>query len=138
MHGANYLRPSPESVDNEEEYEVEVILDSRRFGRRCKLQYLIKWKGYPDLENQWEDADNVHSNDLVRHFQKRHPMKETHLRRGLTAKLSPSPLMSSPDSFIIELDATPIPVLNAVTKARHNFPTPEPARLSPDSTQTVG
>ena len=45
--------------------------------------------------------------------------------------------MSSPDSFELELEITPVPVLDAVTEARINFPTPEPARLSPDSTQTV-
>ena len=31
-HGENYQRPSLELVDNEEEYEVEAILDSQRFG----------------------------------------------------------------------------------------------------------
>ena len=29
MHGENYQRPPPELVDNEEEFEVEAILDSR-------------------------------------------------------------------------------------------------------------
>ena len=33
-HGANYLRPPPNLVDSEEEYEVEKILDSQLFGRR--------------------------------------------------------------------------------------------------------
>ena len=67
-HGENYLCPPPELIDNDEEYEVKAILDSRRFGRGHKLQYLIKWKGYPSSENQWEDADNVHSDDLVCKF----------------------------------------------------------------------
>src|SRR6202453_857593 len=52
-HGANYQRPPPDLVDNEEEYEVEAILDSRKFGRGRRLQHLIKWKGYPDSDNQW-------------------------------------------------------------------------------------
>ncbi len=34
LHGANYSRPPPDLVDNEEEYKVEKILDSRQFGRR--------------------------------------------------------------------------------------------------------
>ena len=42
MHGANYQRPSPELVDNEEEYEVEKILDSQLFGWHKQLQYLVK------------------------------------------------------------------------------------------------
>ena len=50
-HGPNYQCPPPDLVDREEEYEVEKILDSQHFGRRQKLQYLVKWKGYPDSEN---------------------------------------------------------------------------------------
>jgi hypothetical protein len=40
-HGANYQRPPPDLMDGVEEYEVEKVLDSRRHGRGCKLQYLI-------------------------------------------------------------------------------------------------
>ena len=47
LHGSNYSRPAPDLINNEEEYEVEKILDSRQFGRGHKRQYLIKWKGYP-------------------------------------------------------------------------------------------
>ena len=90
-HGENYQRLPPELIDNEEEFEVEAILDSRRFGRGHKLQYLIKWLGYPDSDNQWEDADKVHANELIRAFQQQHPGKETHLKAGRIAKSLPSP-----------------------------------------------
>ena len=50
MHGHNYQRPPPDLVDREEDYEVKKILDQQHFGRRRKLQYLIKWKGYPDSD----------------------------------------------------------------------------------------
>ena len=93
-HGENYSRPSPELIEGEEEFEVEAILDSRRFGRKRTLQYLVKWLGYPDSDNQWEDADKVHANELVEVFQRQHPDKETHLRRGRTAESSPSHSMS--------------------------------------------
>ena len=94
MHGENYQRPPPELVDNEEEFEVEAILDSRTFGRGRKLQYLVKWLGYPDSDNQWEDADKVHTDELVKAFQQRHPDKKTHLRTGQIVESSPShPLM---------------------------------------------
>ena len=33
-HGANYQRPPPDLVDNEEECKVEKILDSQLFSRR--------------------------------------------------------------------------------------------------------
>src|ERR1700760_2947039 len=47
QHGPNYTRPPPELVGGEQEYEVEAINGHRRHGRGHKLQYLIKWKGYP-------------------------------------------------------------------------------------------
>jgi hypothetical protein len=34
MHGPNFTWPAPELIDWEEEYSMEKILDSRRFGRR--------------------------------------------------------------------------------------------------------
>ncbi len=52
LHGSNYSRPAPDLIDNKEEYEVKKILDSQQFGRRRKKQYLIKWKGYPDSDNE--------------------------------------------------------------------------------------
>jgi hypothetical protein len=44
-HGPNYQCPLLDLVDGEEEYSVEKILDSRKFGRRQHLQYLVKWEG---------------------------------------------------------------------------------------------
>src|SRR6266702_818086 len=60
LHGPNYSRPPPDLVDDQEEYEVEKILDSRQTGRRQKLQYLVKWKGYPDSDNKWVNKKDVH------------------------------------------------------------------------------
>ena len=79
-HGANYQRLPPDLVDNEEEYEVEKILDSQLFGRHKRLQYLVKWKGYPDSENMWVDKDDVFTDDKVRTFKESNPNARTHLR----------------------------------------------------------
>ena len=79
-HGANYQRPPPDLIDNEEENEVKAILDSWKFGRGRRLQYLIKWKGYPDSDNQWIDKDDVSADDKVREFKASNPAKETHIR----------------------------------------------------------
>src|SRR5258708_4043558 len=68
-HGENYSRHPPELEEGEEEYEVEKILDHRKFGRGCKLQYLIKWKGYPDSENQWVDQRDVFAAEAVSEYQ---------------------------------------------------------------------
>ena len=79
-HGANYQRPPPDLVDNAEEYEVEKILDSRLFGRRRRLQYLVKWKGYPDSDNMWVNKDDVFADDKVQAFKDSNPDARMHLR----------------------------------------------------------
>jgi hypothetical protein len=90
MHGPNFTRPTPELIDGEEEYSVEKILDSRRFGRRRRLQYLVKWEGYPDSDNMWVNKDDVFAEDKVREFKASNPGAETHIRTSLVAK-SPHP-----------------------------------------------
>ena len=57
----------PIEVDGKEEYEVKKILDSKTY---CgKLQYLVKWLGYPDTDNQWVYKDQVaEASNLVKLF----------------------------------------------------------------------
>ena len=47
----------PDLIEEEEEYEVEAILDSRK--KKRYIEYLVKWKGYSDAENSWEPRGNV-------------------------------------------------------------------------------
>jgi hypothetical protein len=94
-HGSNYIRPPPELIDGEEQYTVENILDVRRFGRRRKLQYLVKWDGYPDSENQWVDKDDVFADDKVADFYKSNPDRGAHIRRvEIPDSLIPTPLIT--------------------------------------------
>ena len=68
--------PEPASleVEGEEEYEVEEVLDSRRYGRWKKLQYLVRWKGWGPEHNSWEAAEDlVHAPDAVRDFYDKFP-----------------------------------------------------------------
>jgi hypothetical protein len=90
MHGPNFTRPAPELIDGEEEYSVEKILDSWHFGRRQRLQYLIKWEGYLDAENMWVDKDDVFADDKVREFKASNPDSATHIRSTFVTK-SPHP-----------------------------------------------
>jgi hypothetical protein len=90
MHGPNFTRPAPELIDGEEEYSVEKILDSRHFGRRWRLQYLVKWEGYPDAENMWIDKDDVFADDKVWEFKASNPDAAMHIRNTSVAK-SPHP-----------------------------------------------
>ena len=79
-HGPNYLCPPPQLVEGVEEFEVERILDSRRRGRGRKLQYLVKWAGYPDSDNQWEDWDQLTADEAIWEFKRANPKSEIHLK----------------------------------------------------------
>ena len=46
-------------MGEEEQYEVEQVLDEHNHGRWKKKQYLVKWKGYPNSDNQWLDAKDM-------------------------------------------------------------------------------
>ena len=42
-YGPSYTRLPPDLIEGEEEYEIESIIDARRFGCGKKLQYLMDW-----------------------------------------------------------------------------------------------
>ncbi len=97
LHGSNYSRPAPDLIDNEEEYEVEKILDTQQFGRGRKKQYLIKWKGYPNSNNEWIDKKNVHAPEAIREFENRNPAIRTHINQGNAGEyyIPPRPIKQS-------------------------------------------
>lgn len=56
--GREFERPPPLVIDEarqEGEFEVESVIDKRRT-TRGKLQYFVKWLGYPIHEGTWIDA----------------------------------------------------------------------------------
>ncbi|PIL30448.1 hypothetical protein GSI_07147 [Ganoderma sinense ZZ0214-1] len=68
--------PEPASIEleGEEEYEVEEVLESRRYGRWKKLQYLVHWMGWGPEHNSWEDAaDLANAPKVVQKFHSTHP-----------------------------------------------------------------
>src|SRR5579863_7574009 len=85
-HGPNYSRPPPDLILGEAEYEVEQIRSHRCHRRRKQLQYLLKWKGYPESDNTWEPADQVHASDLVKAYHQRYQLE--HIKASTTALLS--------------------------------------------------
>jgi hypothetical protein len=92
MHGPNFTQPAPELIDGEEEYSMEKILDSQRFGRRWRLQYLVKWEGYPNLDNMWVDKDDVSADNKIRDFKTLNPESEVHLRWAHVVSIPYSPI----------------------------------------------
>jgi hypothetical protein len=92
MHGPNFTQPAPELIDGEEEYSMEKILDSRRFGRRRRLQYLVKWEGYPNSDNMWVDKDDVSADNKIRDFKTLNPESEVHLRWAHVVSIPYSPI----------------------------------------------
>ena len=58
-------------MDDHEEWHVEDVMDLRIYCRR--LQYLVKWVGYNQLD--WEPAENVNRLEAVDRFHERYPDK---------------------------------------------------------------
>jgi Chromo (CHRromatin Organisation MOdifier) domain len=70
-HGPNFVRPPPDLIGGEQEYEVEHIINHQHTGRGKMLQYLIKWKGYLESDNTWEPTSHLHTPQLIKEYQKR-------------------------------------------------------------------
>ena len=50
--------------------------------RRCKVQFLIKWKGYSDFHNEWvSEEDCANAGEAVADFYRRFPNKPRRTRR---------------------------------------------------------
>jgi hypothetical protein len=122
FHGRNYERPPPDLINGEEEYEIERVIDSRRHGRGGKIQYLVKWKGYPDSENQWVSWDDVNAPELLAEFNERNPNALSHIR-GIIG-----------DENLTSLGFPPATVRSSLTPALNSFirsilDTPETGRF---------
>ncbi|QRW23049.1 Retrotransposable element Tf2 protein [Rhizoctonia solani] len=60
-------QPPPETIEGEEEYKVEQIIDSKQ--QQGKWFYLIKWKGYGPEDNSWEPEELLeHSQEEIKRF----------------------------------------------------------------------
>ena len=67
----NFPTPPPDIVEGEPEWEVEKILDTKFTYNR--LQFLVKWKGWPDSKNSWEPEKHLeNAQDLINNFYRDH------------------------------------------------------------------
>src|SRR6266481_7198309 len=72
--------PPPIMVDDELEFEISEILDSKVDKRchACKLLYLVRWTGYEstDEETSWILASQLgHASELISNFHAMYPAK---------------------------------------------------------------
>lgn len=69
IYGEHEHRPPPDLIEGEEEYEVERIVKHRKRGRN--FQYLVKWKGYADLDSTWETEKSfTNAQDILKSYKK--------------------------------------------------------------------
>ena len=78
------IRPQPEEIEGEKEFEVERIMRSevretrKRVRGRAritkKLYYLVKWVRYPDDECTWEPGEHlIHASEYIEDFHRENP-----------------------------------------------------------------
>src|SRR6267142_1228333 len=120
-HGPNFSQPPPDLIKGENEYKIETIRKHRRFGKNKKLQYLLKWKGYPESDNKWEPVEQLHAPQLLKEYHARHHLeaiKATLIQRRQhhlfptsiclrSCHLSTVPTASSPPPVIATSSTTP-------------------------------
>ena len=65
-------------IDNQSIFAAERILKKRK--RRGKMQYKVKWLGYPEDQSTWEPEENILDKRLIEQFehgQKRNQRKSS-------------------------------------------------------------
>ena len=130
--GPNFSRPPPDLIGGEEEYKVERILNHRRHGRSRRLQYFIKWKGYPESDNTWEPVNQIHALDLLKAYHRSNPLED---KRKSTAAVNRIPLSSlvypsQSTSSSCRLKVPPTPAAKTTPRSQSpQLPLPSPSPL---------
>ncbi|CAJ0918641.1 unnamed protein product [Ranitomeya imitator] len=65
--------PTVSPVDEDGEFEISRILDSR--WHRGRFQYLVSWKGFGSEDNSWVKAEDISASRLIKAFHRRFPNK---------------------------------------------------------------
>ena len=74
MEGRAIPTPPLIKVDGEDQAEIEQIFDSRMY--YGKLQYLVKWLGYPITDNEWLPAQDMGAaGEYIEEFHEKYPAK---------------------------------------------------------------
>ena len=70
FYGKNYQRPPVKLVQGFEKYKVEVVLGMHHHGKKKKRQYLVKWKGYSNSDNEWVGHTDMHAPEAISKYEK--------------------------------------------------------------------
>ena len=57
-----------DGTTEEKQYEVEKVVNKRV--HKGKVEYLLKWKGYPSDENTWEPEDSLECPELLQEYER--------------------------------------------------------------------
>ncbi len=117
FHGRKFERPLSDLIDGEEEYEVERIINLRRFGCGHQVQYLVHWKGYPEADDQWIPWTDLNAPELLVEFQQENPDAVVHIRTGQSK--GTTPIFSLPPTSL------PITLCNFVYMSNGSAPFPQ-------------
>ena len=80
VEGQRKEQPLPVVIKEEEEYEVEKILNKKKF--REKDRYLVQQGGYTAEENTWEPRENLqNARDLVEKFEEEYKEESRWVRK---------------------------------------------------------
>ena len=83
LPGQGSPKPDPVSIDGEDEWTVEEIVDSRPRGKG--LQYRVRWEGYHD-DLTWYPSHNFsNSQEMVDEYHRKHPDRPKSLKQQRAA-----------------------------------------------------
>ncbi|OMJ23931.1 Chromatin-associated protein swi6 [Smittium culicis] len=62
------INDSTSSNEEEDVYSVERLCDHKYIAAKKSFKYLVKWEGYPESDNTWEDEENIMSEALLKQY----------------------------------------------------------------------
>ena len=105
------------------------VLDERNQGHWKKKQYLVKWKGYPDSDNQWLDAkDMENAQELIAEFHHSNHELRSQIRRALGHLRFSHPLSSALPSTSTSMSDASHSTNHSTVVEENTDPLPVPPR----------